>query len=394
MISKIFAFFLDQNYKEVIRDWRFWVLLFAINNCGNLGFNHYISEPVALIILTIIIIPFVRKFLYNEKYFIIGFAIVYLLQIAIVSNYQLTTTFHHYQQLFVAIMLIKCIGEKFKQYYNSIILIYAVISLICFSMQYVGLPISFIARTDSLIDGGEIMRVYNLYYTQLGAGKGLSVDLLRNCGPFWEPGAFQGFLNLALFYEITTIKEYTLSKYLRIGIFVFTIITTFSTGGYVALFLNICFFLYHNKRVHFVARFALLLGFLFIAYHYYTTLAFMGEKIAGDSGRLNFSLDSFGDIGTLLFGYGYDITVFTQTSMQSAGALIQQFNYTGVVGGIILLLGLFFNNYQDYRYFYFILLCILLMNEPYLVNSFIFWGLPFVYYSYEKQHIYIKPNFA
>ena len=55
----------------------------------------------------------------------------------------------------------------------------------------------------------------------------------RNMGLFWEPGAFQTFVNIALLFEILK-KEINIKI---IVVFIMTIITTYSTTGYLALIL-------------------------------------------------------------------------------------------------------------------------------------------------------------
>lgn len=60
-----------------------------------------------------------------------------------------------------------------------------------------------------------------------------NINSYRNCGMFWEPGAFQTFLNLALLFEVSKI-EYNKK---HIVVFVIAILSTFSTTGYIALVL-------------------------------------------------------------------------------------------------------------------------------------------------------------
>lgn len=56
----------------------------------------------------------------------------------------------------------------------------------------------------------------------------------RNCGIFWEPGMFQGFLNFAVLLIILK-KRIALSDYAKIAVLAFTVYTTFSTSGYIVL---------------------------------------------------------------------------------------------------------------------------------------------------------------
>lgn len=62
--------------------------------------------------------------------------------------------------------------------------------------------------------------------------------LPRNPGAFWEPGAFAGYINLAIAFEVIFIKKFA-GKGL---IFLAALLTTFSTTGYLAA--GLFFFLY------------------------------------------------------------------------------------------------------------------------------------------------------
>lgn len=87
--------------------------------------------------------------------------------------------------------------------------------------------------------------------------------LYRNSGLFWEPGAFQTFISLALLFEIMS-KNY---KIFNIVLFVVTLITTFSTAGFFSLLLLLIIPLLNNKVKNnklklFVASIIVVGGFL------------------------------------------------------------------------------------------------------------------------------------
>ncbi len=67
----------------------------------------------------------------------------------------------------------------------------------------------------------------------------------RNLGMFWEPGAFQTFINIAFLFEI--IQEKPDLK--TIVIFVATIITTFSTTGYIAMAMILFLVFLHKNNM-------------------------------------------------------------------------------------------------------------------------------------------------
>lgn len=68
-------------------------------------------------------------------------------------------------------------------------------------------------------------RVENLIFSTIYGGRNA-----RNQGLFWEPGAFQTYINLALLIELFYIKD--ISKK-RMIIYAITMLTTYSTAGYI-----------------------------------------------------------------------------------------------------------------------------------------------------------------
>lgn len=84
------------------------------------------------------------------------------------------------------------------------------------------------------------LNVHNLLFSVVNNNSIFSM----NYGVFWEPGAFQTFINLALFFQIFILKDLKL-KY--IFIYCITIFTTFSSTGYIAVALLFVAFLMSNK---------------------------------------------------------------------------------------------------------------------------------------------------
>lgn len=70
---------------------------------------------------------------------------------------------------------------------------------------------------------------------------------VRNSGPFWEPGAFQGFINLGILLLLYNVDDNLIKHRLRYFIlFVVTLLTTQSATGYLILIL---IFLFQKKYI-------------------------------------------------------------------------------------------------------------------------------------------------
>lgn len=96
----------------------------------------------------------------------------------------------------------------------------AVFSLVCFVLTPIilNLPFPIMASGDALFK--------NLIFTNV------STTIFRNYGPFWEPGAFQIYLNLALFFILRDRSKFRITD---IVIFTLCVISTLSTTGILVL---------------------------------------------------------------------------------------------------------------------------------------------------------------
>ena len=99
--------------------------------------------------------------------------------------------------------------------------------------------------------------------------------LIRNSGPFWEPGAFGGFLVLAFVFN--TLLHNTLFRKEHI-IFIVAILTTFSTTTYLALIFFIAAFSF-IKLDDQVVKWGALVLFVIAGAIFYDKVDFLGKKI-------------------------------------------------------------------------------------------------------------------
>lgn len=384
----VFGYSETKFYKDV----RFWLLLIVINCGANLGFNYHFDQQATKIVLFFICLYLlcIRKcghMVRDGAVFIVAFALILFLQSIYVEYYSITTSIHYLLMISIAVMTVSICGRTFTRYFSSIIFVYAVISLCCFFAGYVGIQIPYIPITESSIDGGKIMRVYNIYYTQLGNPLSGITYSPRNCGPFWEPGAYQGFLNLSLFFELTMKQDRNSMWLIRILILIITIITTISTGGYIVLFVILTYYFSRDKGISTPIKAFLSLSMMYVIYLSYTTLDFLGDKIENDSGRLSFSFTDFSNPLYIIFGYGYSPESFKDSSIVSASSIFNLFRYMGIIGFGCYFVRLLFNK-CPLRLIYFIIICLILTNEPFLSNAMIWWAMPFVSYDLYRNQKY------
>lgn len=165
--------------------------------------------------------------------------------------------------------IIKILGAKFLYHYIRVLYFLSIISLILFiptllSYQLFELLSNFVQTlsVESYDWKGSV-----IFYT-------IIYGVVRNAGPFWEPGAFCCFLILGLIFNIIVFKKLN-TKYSVI--FILSIISTFSSAGYITLIfvLSSYFMILYKKKEKFIIA-PLLLVIVFYAFY---SVEFLGKKI-------------------------------------------------------------------------------------------------------------------
>jgi hypothetical protein len=125
-----------------------------------------------------------------------------------------------------------------------------------------------------------------------------SYSILRNPGMFWEPGAFAGYLLLALVFIAIKNTKFSFVNYKKESIWIILgIITTMSTTGFIVLSIMMIFFVmqYFNKT-----KFILIPTSFIVIFFVYSNLVFMQTKIETQYGQaLNLRI---GDLSNSRFG--------------------------------------------------------------------------------------------
>jgi hypothetical protein len=130
--------------------------------------------------------------------------------------------------------------------------------------------------------------IYNFHGYDYASQSNAALAQIRNCGPFWEPGVFSGFLIIALaflFFSEGTVRNK------RGYIFIIALITTFSTTGYLALIISVALY---NKE--YIKKYKIILVPLLVASSYYAffNIAFLSNKISDQSKQLDQDKSRFG----------------------------------------------------------------------------------------------------
>lgn len=136
------------------------------------------------------------------------------------------------------------------------------------------------------------------------------MGLTRNSGPFWEPGAFGGFLLLALMFN--TLLHHTIYRKENL-IYLAATITTFSTTTYLALLFFITAY-YFIKIRNPLIRSGSLVVFLLISVTAFQKIDFLGEKILTEIKEVKYQALTKGGDTRMASAY-LDLKEITEHSM-------------------------------------------------------------------------------
>lgn len=323
------------------------IVLLLLLLSGSIYFDYrilnYILEGVTLIFVIICTFKKIRLIKYNLIMFL-ALSTLLFFQTYITLGYGVNLK--DFYKLIIIMLLLMIISSNmskisFINKYINIITIICIISLICsflINIVSVGnLPFEKLVLSSN----GLVSRLATPYFTiRIQHADGTIIDQQRNSGLFWEPGAFQSFINLAILFLISSIKKVRKIDAFKLLIFVITIITTQSTTGYVVLALALIFTAIRLRKLKYGAKYFTRLVFLLIVagiainYQYlYQIISYkLIDRNASYTTRL--TIDTSG--GFQLFthnpwlGYGY--------SSERLNALFNSIGSTANSNGIVILL--------------------------------------------------------
>lgn len=163
--------------------------------------------------------------------------------------------------------IVNYLGKKFPFIYFNLLFYFSVISLFFFGVMILTGFVPNLSIFDKV--GYHSVFVYSIRDNEISD--------LRNCGPFWEPGAFGGYLvciGILFFNRLDWLWKTYKRKCVVILIAIFT---TFSTQTYVCLFLLFVFYIL--RRTSGAKLFGGIILSVAISVTAYTSLDFLGEKI-------------------------------------------------------------------------------------------------------------------
>ncbi len=324
--------------------------------------------------------------------FFVFYALIFLFQKLVLGFVSFPSTIAFMARITLGYIIIRHVGYNFKYAFFQIIFMVSLISLFGFAWNSLGQnipPLYYTPPVDQYFDnsGRNI-----ILYHQNGPGH-------RNSGMFWEPGVFACYICLAFLFYLGNIRILLKHHKWKVVIVLVALITTYSTTGYIVLFIigiATIYIEYKKKYGPFVLP--ILIAFGLIAYITYENTDFMKEKMNDqvaaaskrDEGefapdRMSALLFDLHYIGKRPFvGNGYDVsTRFADHPALQKEVLGHGNGFSDFLASMGILSFLFYLFYiirynKNYPVIFVICIIFLLQGEP-LLNYPLFLCLPFVF---------------
>ena len=256
-----------------------YTLLFLLVGVTGIPFFKAGDITFLIIFLVFSMIVLIYRRLKIDKFFIIFF-LIYLLVMAaqmVKFNYLPVTTYLGiFVRIIFAYLVVRILGRNFTKYYVDIMYVLSIIGFFIYIPQlilpgfgrFLATSVSPLLRNP--LYQGDIWYAPDIILYVFNSG----VGTYRNCGAFWEPGAYAVFLVIAMIFHYLESKTISDKKSI---VLLLALLSTVSTTGFIALGAYMLLFL--GNRVAPLYKLILFPSFFVAIILAFTTLNFLGEKI-------------------------------------------------------------------------------------------------------------------
>lgn len=277
----------------------------------------YSTEPQLVLLAMLFAYLLLRRtrYLFSSDFVVVVsiFAAILMVQCIDFSFYPFFTMAGFFVRLFIGYTLFRLVDHFPRTFVRAMVglallsfafyIPYLLLSVVGFSMEGV------ISRMSLMLGTASISRRPLFLHTFMG------VFSPRNFGMFWEPGAFAGYLILALIFLAIVKRDMPWKQYVRsLAILCAAVLSTRSTTGYIALALSPL--LHYNWRVQNRKQkiFRIIVGAYLVfplltigSIYAYKTLPFLEEKIDSQVEMLDQREGGWyrGRMGSFVFDWEY-----------------------------------------------------------------------------------------
>ena len=288
----------------MLKESRNYLIMFMLLGVSGMPvINHYDFILVAFMLFLTGTYLYEKNLNVDHSFWIIlgTFSVLVLFQATLFKYFELIAILGLFIKLWVAYLCTKILQERFMDYFAKTMAFLSIVSFFFFIPIYLYPPLeeilmnaapSFLSYSEFKFGFGEITKrsfvIFEFNTQQLGDFG----QLVRNCGPFWEPGAFAGYLFLALMFN--TIRQQSFFNRYN-NIFLITILSTQSTTGYICVFgfVLVVFLVYYQyfSALKVLVVGAMIAGVVIV----FNQLTFLRAKIDIEISHIKEDLEKGGD---------------------------------------------------------------------------------------------------
>ena len=289
---------------------------------------------------------------------------------------------------------------EFIESFCNVVCFLAIVSLVCYVLYSL-----FPVLKTMFLEYGKSGKQFSVLYIYVNKAKSI-----RNMGMFWEPGAYQTYLNIALLLEVIKEKK----KIQRIVILALTIATTFSTTGFISMSVIFIYMMFNLKEIKSWQRNIITILLLAVVVFFinadsiiqsssgYTVFGKLSDLLIVDNDNSNgmittTSVRYYSIIKPIevflknpILGVGYDnlnLLLYDYTHGMNTCTFINYFALFGVLYGLICILG-YIKFAQKVgkkiidRIAIFLIICIVSASENYVLIASLYW---FCFYGFDSN---------
>lgn len=269
--------------------------------------------------------------------FILAWFVIFVFQWLAGIYWAFNTAFFYTIKVLIGIFIFITVGQKFREVYFKVIFFLSLTSLFFFFASALGIhfpPIASYGDRNSIFIYTQFKEVNTGEY------------LLRNSSMFWEPGAFQGYINMAFLLYLPQLGELWKQHKRMMVTVIIALITTFSTTGYIAFAVIILSYLFYYKKGNKSTSMFYFVPALILIIYSFLKLDFLGNKlgIGADSHEATqFGGDRIANLSdtfpiiyeSLLFGHGLSQESASKTENGFSNGWAAYLFFMGLFGFVI-----------------------------------------------------------
>lgn len=380
--------------------------------------NEYLRENAVIVtFLGFILLIFTHPKVYNKVYktelkpliiilFFLTFEFIHRFAFDLENTLTIIKLFGYF---ILSYLIVKAVKIKFIASYIHIIYLLSILSLIFYILLTISSYFYFLYDIATKWFPLSFSNNPTLLFYTFDSSAYNNNTIIRNAGFSWEAGGFAAYLNFALLLHIyskrLSIKDILTDKISLV--LIFSIITTFSTAGYIAMFVILISAISLMKINHIYKSF-IFISFVFVAYILIVQLDFLGNKISTQFESAEKSRNRFGSAyldwqeikKRPLTGWSRKETVlygndaFTEVTHRPNGIsnYLRSYGFIYVLA-LIILWFISFNKYfkfkciknSSYAALVMILVILIMAFSQLLFDDFMFRSFLFLSYTYKIQ---------